>query len=65
MGDVKFSLTDTGLPQLESVYNVLSYVEDPGKSPLFKGWDPEGLLVTPEWWTLLLFPLRVTAVSII
>ncbi|WP_237779365.1 hypothetical protein [Methanothermobacter sp. K4] len=47
VGDVKFSVTDTGLPRLESVYKVLSYVEDLRKSPLFRGWDLEGLLVYP------------------
>lgn len=47
VGDVKFSVTDTGLPRLESIYKVLSYVEDLRKSPLFRGWDLEGLLVYP------------------
>ncbi|MBP2046737.1 hypothetical protein [Methanobacterium aggregans] len=47
IGDVKFTLKESYIPKLESLYKVLSYLEDLKGSPLFKGYDVEGLLVYP------------------
>jgi hypothetical protein len=48
IGDVKFSMKkESPLPKLDSLYKVLSYLEDLKKSPLFKGAEVSGLLIYP------------------
>lgn len=49
IGDVKFSMKKgkSSLPKLDSLYKVLSYLEDLKGSPLFEGFDVEGLLIYP------------------
>lgn len=48
IGDVKFTLKEkSSLPKLDSLYKVLSYMEDLKKSPLFKNAEVSGLLVYP------------------
>lgn len=47
IGDIKFSLKEKNLPKLDSLYKVLSYMEDLKRSDLFKGYNVEGLLIYP------------------
>ncbi|MEN4017022.1 MAG: hypothetical protein PQ975_00925 [Methanobacterium sp.] len=49
IGDVKFTMKKgkSALPKLESLYKVLSYVEDLKRSPIFEGFGVEGLLIYP------------------
>lgn len=48
IGDVKFSMKkESPLPKLDSLYKVLSYLEDLKKSPLFKGAEVAGVLIYP------------------
>ncbi|MDP3622694.1 MAG: hypothetical protein Q8R66_02060 [Methanobacteriaceae archaeon] len=49
IGDVKFTIKKgkSALPKLESLYKVLSYMEDLKDSYLFKGFKVEGLLIYP------------------
>lgn len=48
IGDVKFILNKKNpLPELESFYKVLSYMEDLKRSPLFKGAEVWGLFIYP------------------
>jgi hypothetical protein len=49
IGDVKFTMKKgkSALPKLESLYKVLSYMEDLKDSYLFKGFKVEGLLIYP------------------
>lgn len=48
LGDVKFSIKkESSLPKLESLYKVLSYLEDLKRSDLFKDYPVEGILIYP------------------
>lgn len=49
IGDVKFSIKKgkSSLPKLESLYKVLSYLEDLKRSNLFKDYPVEGILIYP------------------
>jgi len=49
IGDVKFTMKKgkSALPKLESLYNVVSYMEDLKRSYIFKDYGVEGILIYP------------------